>query len=328
MLAEDNGTLDPVPRSASPDEVPVLDLTPLNGAGDLRPLAAQLCKACRDTAFFYIVNHGVPDAVVTSAVEASHRFFEAPESVRVGVLRNRYNRGYLPIGATRLPGQEPDLKDSFDLGLDLPLDDSDVLSGTPFHGPNQWPDLPQFRPAVESYFESIRALGLRLLHLFALALDLEEEYFVRLYSKPTISMRFLHYPRPADDGRRLRVGSSTHTDYGVVTILYQDPAGGLELQKPDGEWVAAPFIPGTFVINIGDLMARWTNDLFRSNPHRVVNRTGRERFSIAAFLNPSYRTEVACLPTCTTPGNPPKYPPVGAGEYVVQKIRANQFRYG
>jgi isopenicillin N synthase-like dioxygenase len=327
MLAEDIGTPDQAPRLASPDEVPVLDLTPLNEGGDLRPLAARLRKACRDTAFFYIVNHGVPDAVMNAAIEASRRFFEAPEGVRLGVLRNRYNRGYLPIGTTRLPGQEPDLKDSFDLGVDLPLNDPDVLSETPFHGPNQWPDLPQFRPAVEGYFESVRALGLRLLRPFALALDLDEEYFIGLYSKPTLSMRFLHYPRPGDNEHRLAVGASTHTDYGVVTILYQDPAGGLELQKPDGEWVAAPFIPGTFVINIGDLMARWTNDLFRSNPHRVVNRTGRERFSIAAFFNPSYRTEVACLPTCTRPDNPPKHPPVGAGEYVMEKIKANQFRY-
>jgi isopenicillin N synthase-like dioxygenase len=314
------------PRKASVAEVPVLDLSPLNAGDDFRCLAGQLKAACEDTAFFYIANHGVSAEIIGNALSAARRFFEAPASVRDSVTRSSYNRGYLPIGTTQLPGQPPDLKDSFDIAVDLPLDDPDVAAGLPFHGPNQWPDFPGFREPIEAYFDAIRSLGRRLLRVFAVALDLEEGFFVRLYEKPTMSMRFLHYPRPPEGGKASVVGSAAHTDYGVLTILYQDPAGGLELQKPDGEWIAAPFIPDTFVVNIGDLMARWTNDRFRSNFHRVINRTGRERYSIAAFLNPAYRTVVECLPTCARPENPAKYPPIGAGDYVAQKIRANQYK--
>ncbi|MBY3165689.1 isopenicillin N synthase family oxygenase [Rhizobium laguerreae] len=314
------------PRKASLEEVPVIDLAPLIAGQDISEVVESLRRACKDTAFFYVKNHGVEPGVIRDVFAASREFFEAPIDERLQITRNKYNRGYIPMGATQLPGKAPDLKDSFDLGIDLPLDDPAVVAGVPFHGPNQWPADPEFKLRVERYFSEVQALGMKMLRVFALALDLEEEYFVRLYEKPVISMRLLHYPQPLLSDREIEVGSGVHTDYGVFTVLYQDPAGGLELQKPDGEWIAAPFIDDTFVINLGDLMARWTNDVFRSNPHRVVNRTGRERFSIAAFLNPTYSTVVSCLPTCQSSDNPARYEAIGAGEYVMNKIKANQFR--
>jgi isopenicillin N synthase-like dioxygenase len=319
-----DAAIETAPRRASAEEVPVLDLRPLMEGGDLRPLARALRTACRDTAFFYIRNHGVARETIADTIAASHRFFGAPEAVRLAATRNRFNRGYLPIGTTKLPGREPDLKDSFDLGVDLPLDHPDVVAGLPFHGPNLWPDLPGFREPVEAYFNAVKGTGLALMRVFALALDLDEDFFTSRFARPNVSMRMLHYPRPEANPAALGVGSGTHTDYGMVTVLYQDPAGGLELQKPDGEWIAAPFIEDTFVVNLGDLFPRWTNDLFRSNPHRVINRTGRERFSIATFINPSYGEMVECLPTCCGPDNPPKYPPVGAGAFVAAKIAKNQ----
>ncbi len=321
------------PRHAAPDEVPVLDLTALNQGGDLKAqgddlkaLAAQLRDACTQTAFFYIANHGVPEAIITQTLAASRRFFEGDPAIREGALRNRFNRGYLPIGTSKVTDKEPDLKDSFDLGVDLPLDHPAVAAGTPFHGPNHWPQMPDFRAPVEAYFDAVWQLGLRLLRLFAHALDLPEDYFTRLYATPNISTRLLHYPKPPEDRLGMAIGSNEHTDFGVITILYQDPAGGLELQKPDGEWIAAPYLPGTFVINLGDLMARWTNDLFRSNRHRVVNRLGRERYSIATFFNPTHETVITCLPTCLGPGGTAKYQPIGAGQYVSDRIRAAQYR--
>lgn len=313
------------PRGASLDEVPVIDLMPLIQGGDISLVVETLRTACKETAFFYVKNHGVPRHVIEDVFSASRDFFESPLDERLEIVRNPFNRGYIPMGSTQLPGRAPDLKDSFDLGVDLPLDDPDVVAGVPFQGPNQWPSDPRFKSRVQNYFDEVRGLGMKMLRVFALALDLEEDFFVRVYNKPTISMRLLHYPQPVQTGNTIEVGSGTHTDYGVFTILFQDPAGGLELQKPDGEWIAAPFIDDTFVINLGDLMARWTNDVFRSNPHRVVNRTGRERYSIAAFLNPTYSTVVSCLPTCQSVANPPRYEPVGAGEYVMNKIKANQF---
>lgn len=313
------------PRRASFDEVPVIDLQPLIDGNDISELVSSLRSACENSAFLYVKNHGIPKQVIDDVFAASRSFFGSPLDERMQIVRSSFNRGYIPMGSTQLPGRAPDLKDSFDLGVDLPLDDPDVVAGVPFQGPNQWPDDPAFRSKVEAYFDGVRTLGLKMLKAFALALELEEDFFTKLYDKPTISMRLLHYPQPMQTGDEVEVGSGTHTDYGVFTILYQDPAGGLELQKPDGEWVAAPFLDNTFVINLGDLMARWTNDVFRSNPHRVVNRTGKERYSIAAFLNPTYSTIVSCLPTCQSPENPPRYEPIGAGEYVMGKIKANQF---
>jgi isopenicillin N synthase-like dioxygenase len=137
-------------------------------------------------------------------------------------------------------------------------------------------------------------------------------------------MRLLHYPPQEQAQEPGSFGAYPHTDYGVITVLAQDPSGGLELQKTDGSWIAAPYVPGTFVINIGDLMAHWTNGLYKSNKHQVVNRTGKERFSIPFFFNPDHRAVVECIPNCNQLDNLDVYPPVMAGEYIANKIRTNQ----
>jgi len=314
-----------IPRKASVDEVPILDLGPLVGGGDISKLARELRAACEGTAFFYVRDHGIPPAVLDTVFAQMRRFFERPVEARMTVLKDRFHRGYLPVGTTRYPGRQPDLKDSFDLGLDLPLDDPDVAAGTPLYGPNQWPtDLPGFRAPVERYAESVRTLGMQLLRLFAVSLDLAEDFFQKLYRKPAIVTRLMHYPAPEATTPDDMLGASQHTDFGVITILAQDPSGGLEVRKPDGEWIGAPYVEGTFVVNLGDLMHRWTNDFYQSNPHRVVNRLGRARYSIPTFFNPDHWAKVEVLPTCVGPGRPAKYEPVLAGEYVTHKIKTNQ----
>ena len=207
----------------------------------------------------------------------------------------------------------------------LPLDDPDVVAGLPLHGPNQWPDTPGFRTALEAYFAGVTTAGMKLMRVLAISLDLEEDFFTKLYTKPSILSRVIHYPKPEDShAAEFGIGALAHTDYGHITILAQDPAGGLEVRLPSGEWIAAPYVQDTFVVNLGDLTARWTNDVYRSNLHRVVNRLNRGRMSIPTFMNPNHRAVVACIPTCAGPGNPPKYEPVLAGEYVTNKIRENQ----
>ena len=312
------------PRSASADEVPVLDMAPLIAGGDIAALARRVRSACEGMAFFYVRNHGVPQAVVDDAFAASRRFFAEPLEARMAVLKDRFHRGYLPLGTTHYPGRGPDLKDSFDIGCDLPLDDPDVVAGLPLHGPNQWPELEGFRAPVEAYFDAVHGFGLKLLRLFAASLELPSEFFAQHYSKPTISMRLLHYPPQTEAREADSIGAHAHADYGLTTVLAQDPSGGLELQKPDGSWIAAPYVPGTFVVNLGDLMARWTNDVYRSNQHRVVNRLGRERYSIPCFFNPNHFAPVECIASCTGPDRPVRYPPVAAGEYIADKIRTNQ----
>ena len=221
-------------------------------------------------------------------------------------MDERFRRGFMPQGINQHPGYAPDLKESYEIATDLPLTDPDVIAGLPLHGPNRWPpECPWLREAAWSYFEESLALGKRLLRVFAVSLDMPPDYFLQFCTKPMVQMRLFHYPPqpPVTDDKAF--GVAPHSDYGMITLLSQDPIGGLELRKRDGEWIGAPFIPGTLVINIGDLFQRWTNDVYRSNLHRVVNRTGKERYSIPTFFNLDYHTHghlPADLPVGRQPG--------------------------
>ena len=311
------------PRAATADEVPVLDLAPLNTGGDLGLLAGTLRHACVTTGFFYVKNHGIPAPIFDGVFDATRRYFDLPEAQRLAHrMDERFRRGFMPQGINQHPGFAPDLKESYEIGIDLPLDHPAVAAGLPLHGPNRWPaECPWLRDAAESYFNETMALGKRLLRVCAVSLDMPTDYFLQWCLTPMVQMRLFHYPPqpPMTDDRTF--GVAPHTDYGMITLLSQDPIGGLELRKRDGEWIGAPFIPGTLVVNLGDLFQRWTNDIYRSNPHRVVNRSGKERYSIPTFFNLDYNAEVSCLPTCQSADNPAKYAPIRAGDYLVGRFR-------
>jgi isopenicillin N synthase-like dioxygenase len=311
------------PRPATRDEVPVLDLTPLNEGKSIDALARELRRACETIGFFYVANHGVPRQVVDDVFNATRRYFELPHAKRMELrIDERFRRGFMPQGINQHPGYAPDVKESFEYALDLPMDDADVIAGRLLHGPNRWPaDLPWLRPAAEAYFSETMALGKRLLRVFALSLGLEESFFLQYTKKPMVQTRLFHYPPqpPVTDDKTL--GVAPHSDYGMITLLTQDPIGGLELKKRDGEWVGAPWIDDTFVINLGDLMKVWTNDVYVSNLHRVVNRTGKERYSIPTFFNLDYDALVSCLPSCQSADHPPKYKPIKSGDYLVSRFR-------
>jgi isopenicillin N synthase-like dioxygenase len=310
-------------RAARADEVPVLDLTPVNTGADLKPLARELRHACETIGFFYVANHGIPTTIFDGVFDATRRYFDLPEAQRLAHrMDERFRRGFMPQGINQHPGYAPDLKESYEIATDLPLTDPDVIAGLPLHGPNRWPaDCPWLKEAAWSYFNESLELGKRLLRVFAVSLDMPADYFLQFCTKPMVQMRLFHYPPqpPVTDDRAF--GVAPHSDYGMITLLSQDPIGGLELKKRDGEWIGAPFIPGTLVINIGDLFQRWTNDVYRSNLHRVVNRTGKERYSIPTFFNLDYHTMVSCLPTCQSSDSPPKYQPIKSGDYLLSRFR-------
>ena len=316
------------PRVATRDEVPVLDLSLLDQAGGADVLAGQLRKACINLGFFYVANHGVPDSLSDGIFDVAKRYFSLPLEERMkDLLDPDFTRGYMPYGYERAPGQQPDLKESFELALDLPLNDPDVQMGRLLHGPNRWPDAhPWFRAVAEPYLAATTSLGRRLLGIFALSLDLDRDYFEPYCNKPMMHMRLFHY-WPQTDTRGTQLGAGAHADFGMLTILNQDPIGGLELCKRDGEWIGAPHIPGTFVVNIGDLFRTWTNDVYVSTVHRVVNRAGKERYSVPTFFCLDYDTPVSCLPTCVAPGEAPKYPTITAGEYVEGLLRDGYSRH-
>jgi isopenicillin N synthase-like dioxygenase len=277
-------------------------------------VAGQIRQASLDKGFFYIEKHGIPEQLIQAVFRESHGFFASPlvDRLAVGRSHSSCGRGFEPLGGQDLERVgAPDLKEAFDLGVDLPVDDPRVLRGTENCGPNQWPrGLPMFRPVMESYLQAMTGLAVQLMRTVALSLDLAEDYFDPFCDEPVALLRLLHYPQQPVRSRAGEKGCGAHTDWGAITLLLQDDAGGLQIRDPVSGWLHAPPRAGAFVVNLGDLMARWTNDRYRSTEHRVINLSGRDRYSVPFFFdgNPDYL--VTCLPGCSGPADPARYPAI------------------
>jgi isopenicillin N synthase-like dioxygenase len=306
------------------DRIPVVDLAPFRAGtrAGKQQVAKDIREAAEGLGFLYYKNHGVPADVVETAFAVGRRFFDLPLEAKLAVKVNKAHRGYIPFNNAVYSAElKPNLNESFLMGLDLPADDPDVLAGVPMHGPNQWPAaLPELRPALEGYFDALGALGQITLRAFALALDLDEDYFVPRFTKPMPFIRLLHYPPQIGPRAENEFGAAAHTDYGFVTILAQDDVGGLQVKRRDGGWIEAPPVAGTFVVNIADMLMRWTNDRWVSTPHRVINASGRERYSLPFFFDPTYHTLVSCLDSCQGPDQAAKYPPITWGDYLTRRF--------
>lgn len=310
-------------------KIPVVDFAPyLAGTPEGKAkVAREVGNACETVGFFYLAGHGIPQPVIDGMFRESKRFFEQPEetkldpSLRITMERNR---GYQPLKSRQYGNAPvPDLNEGFKYQRELPADDPDVAAGNRVHGLNRWPtNLPGFREPLVEYFDAVEALGKKLLGAFALALELPEEYFHAYYRKPLTQITLLHYPTQPPTDPNDHYGIRPHTDETSFTILMQDGTGGFQIQT-GGEWVDATPIPGTFLINIGDWMARWTNNRFASTMHRAYNRTGRERYSAPYFAIPDFDAVIECLPSCHGPGNPPKYAPQHVGESVSRRFSTN-----
>jgi len=300
--------------------LPILDMRLLRGDAASRAEAGrQIRAACTGPGFFYIKDHGVDPACIAAVVDGSRRFFaqDLPAKLALDKALSGCNRGYEKLRDQTLEaGTPPDLKEGFYLGQDIPADDPRVRAGGFNMGPNQWPaGLPGFRPAMEAYMTELTALSILLMRGMALSLGLPESWFDPFNDAPLFILRLLHYPPQPANPLPDEKGCGAHTDWGCLTLLWQDDAGGLQVQGPDG-WIDAPPIPGTYVVNIGDMVARWTNDLYRSNLHRVINRSGRDRTSIPFFYEGNAAHPVACLPGCSDAANPPRYAPVTVSEHL------------
>jgi len=306
---------------------PVIDIGPLQ-AGDREgqlAVAKALREACLTTGFFYIANHGIDTAEVNALFGRAKQFFEQPDAVkeRVTMKNSLWNRGFDGIGNQSLDAATGfDRKESYFIGNDLGPDHPLVKAKTPYYGPNQWPEgLPGWRDGVSGYFAAVEALSLRLMNGIALSLDMPWGHFDGSFHEHCSSLRLVHYPPHPSAHPEREVGCGAHTDWGAITILAQDEVGGLEIQLPNGNWVPARPIPGTFIVNIGDMMQRWTNDLYVSTPHRVLNRTHRDRYSAAYFFDPAYHTAVECLTTCCDESRPARYPPITSGDHLASMYR-------
>jgi len=293
-------------QSDSP-RVPLIDIKPLReGTGNpagCAAVAAQIRQACRDLGFFYIVGHAVDAALQERLVAQCQRFFALPEPRKLAIHMSRGGRawrGFFPVGEELTSGK-PDRKEGIYFGEELEDSHPRVRAGTPLHGRNLFPaEVPELRQTVLLYLAAMTQLGQQLLVGIALSLGLPGAYFAERYTRSPLTLfRVFNYPpEPPAGAGELGWGVGEHTDYGLLTILKQDDVGGLQIKTRTG-YLAAPPIPGSFVVNIGDMLDKMTGGLYRSTPHRVQNVSGRSRLSFPFFFDPGWDTQVGpiALPT-------------------------------
>ncbi|MFI8740243.1 isopenicillin N synthase family dioxygenase [Stutzerimonas zhaodongensis] len=308
------------PLSSDPAQacyLPLIDLTGLlsSDSQQRNAVAGQIGQACREWGFFYIYNHGIDARLQAAVFEQTRQLFDLPDEAKRALDKatSPANRGYEALrGQCLEPGAPADLKEGFYLGRDLPADDPRVQAGRFNHGPNQWPaSLPGFRPAMERYHAAMTDLTERLMAGLALSLELPETYFAGFCHQAMATLRLLHYPPQPAMAAPGEKGCGAHTDFGGLTLLLQDENPGLQVWNHHAQdWVDAPPLPGTYVVNLGDMIARWTNDRYRSTLHRVVNLSGHERYSVPFFFGGNPDHLVSCIPTCLEPGEAPRYPSV------------------
>jgi len=299
--------------------VPLIDIGPLRDGSDPQRVADALHRASRDVGFVYVTNHGIDTAFLAHARARALDFFRQPLDDKLQVSISAKHRGFLRIGAARMDDDaRPDLKESFVWGME------DAQGKAPddhaLRGDNRWPqDMPELRSAALRFLEESDRVARWLLKGFALGLGRDRQFFLRTSSQPMSRAAFTYYP-PQDAALGAnQFGVAPHTDFGVLTVLCQDDVGGLQVQHANGTWFEAPPVPGSLVINVGDLLARWTNGVYRSTPHRVVNSSGRERLSLVLAFDPDPQTLVDAREVF--PEQAPAEPPITCGDYL-------QWRFG
>ena len=320
------------PKAA--DHIPVIDFagTFTADAEKNRAISWEVHKACRETGFFYVANHGISEELIAGQFAWARRFFDLPleRKMAIHMTKSPTFVGYEPLGVQVTDSQDPkvkasppDLKEAFFIGTEIGEDHHYAGKAIRGYGYNQWPEaMPGFREAVLAYHAAISALSMRVVRMLALSLDLPADYFAPMFDMPNTTLRMLKYPPQPASAAFNQMGAGAHTDWGGVTLLTQDDVGGLEVRNAAGEWIRAKPIPGTFVVNLGDLTKRWTNGLYNSNLHRVMNNaSGRDRYSIAFFFGPRPSAIIEALPTCVGADNPAQFAPCTAQEHVNEMFR-------
>lgn len=313
-------------------QIPVIDFQPFLENGNTaaqKNVSQEIYWACHEIGFLYLKNHGVPQALIDDLFAQSRWFFSQPLDYKqqLAWLNEFSNRGYVGIERERLDPEKPgDLKEAFNVGQEI--EPGRVLeAGNAALLANRFPpDNPTFRDTLLTFYEACSEALDRILRAFAIALHLPESFFVNNHNQRCNTLRLLHYPPVTQVPKPDQIRAGEHSDYGSITLLFQDQVGGLEVQTVTGEWLIAPCIPETVVINTGDLMQRWTNHVFCSTKHRVGiptdMRLGQSRYSAAFFCHPNDDTEITCLPTCESDDRPARYAPISAGAYLLSRLQA------
>lgn len=299
-------------------EIPVIDFSKFKTDNIARlQVVKEIYRACSEVGFMYLENFGISHDLIDQVFERSKYFFNLPLEVKQNLAWSDEfsNQGYVGIERERLnPNNPGDLKEAFNISR-LHKNIGNI---------NREVSLINDACIVE-FFETCTEVANRVLEAFAVALELPTDFFAKNHDQNHHTLRSLHYPPLQNSPKPKQVRAGEHSDYGSITLLFQDKIGGLEIQTASGEWVAAPAIPNTVIVNTGDLMQRWTNHVFCSTKHRVMipddAKVHKSRYSIAFFCHPNDNTEVACLPSCMK-DKLPMYPPISAGEYLLQRLQA------
>ena len=312
-------------RSTSDQAIPVIDITPLRDGSKPTAVAQALLAASRDLGFIYINGHGIPDEVITTARGCALDFFHSAEQHKRRCTISDKHRGWLSQGGAKMQDEmAADLKESYIWGY------QDDAGETPcdhdLRGPNQWPDfVPGMESAALDYFDHADRVARYLLRGFALGLNLDTDFFLRNSEFPLTRASFVYYPGQAASSEEPAFGVGPHTDFGLLTVLCQDHVGGLQVENANGEWIEAPPIPGTLVVNVGDLLERWTDGAFRSTPHRVINSSAEERLSLVLAFDPNPETMIDAGDIYGD-GHRAKQGAISCGDYLVWRF-AKAFSY-
>lgn len=312
-------------RAMTPDTIPVIDISPLRDGSDPESVADALHRASTGLGFIYIKGHGIPEELIRAARAIAHQFFAATNEEKATVTVSAQHRGWLGPGAAKMgDDSKVDLKESFIWGY------QDAGGNTeedyPLRGANQWPDfVPTMSAIAMEYFSCAHKVAFDLMCGFAIGLNLPEDFFLKSCDRPLSRASFVYYPAQDESLGEDQFGVAPHTDFGVLTVLCQDSTGGLQVQDVNGDWIHAPPIEGTLIVNVGDLLARWTGGAYKSTPHRVVNTSGRERLSLVLAFDPNPETLIDPAAVHDA-GNDSHEEAISCGDYLLWRF-AKAFAY-
>ncbi|MFI5001662.1 MAG: isopenicillin N synthase family dioxygenase [Reyranellales bacterium] len=298
------------------DEIPIIDVSGVlaGDAGALKDCTQQLQHAYEDVGFWFLKGHRVPQNLIDRVFAEVARFHALPLEEKLKLKIDEHNIGYLAMRAATTRHSDvstdnlPNLNEAYFIKRDLPLDHPDVVANKRFRGANRWPALPGFRETIVEYCNTLEALALAILPVYAVALDLPADYFTFAFCEPQYQLRMSHYPdTPAL--QQNEYGLAPHADTSFMTLLAPNRIPGLSLRTASNRWIDAPSVDGAFLVNSGQMLNRWSNGRFRATPHRVANTSGGDRYAIPFFFDCHIDHEMVCLPSCTSPGNPPKFEP-------------------
>jgi isopenicillin N synthase-like dioxygenase len=303
-------------KNINPDSIPVVDISSLINGRNPEKVAIELHKASTELGFIYVKGHGIPEVLIQNLRLSAFEFFRAERDVKENVRITDQHRGWISSGSAKMTDDAlPDLKESFLWGQQN-TDENYFKDGHSLRGKNRWPNfLPSLRSSAIEYFDHADRVARYLMKGFALGLGLSEGFFLKTCDRPLSRASLVYYPDQSKELGEKQFGVSSHTDFGVLTVLCQDSVGGLEVQDINGEWFKAPPIAETLIVNVADLLSRWTDGVYKSTPHRVVNNSGKERLSVVMAFDPNPETLIDAKNVFGKDYSP-KETPITCGDYL------------